>query len=502
MGDQPPDSGKRIFAAGVSLFLICFELLRDILPAALPEIAQVFAPLPVGQPVLAFMLLLVLTAYAVEEYPVLTVVGEVCAGLIYLTFAAAVLAYLGGANLFAAVGGREAGAELAGVPSFAGLFSAVVLVRLRKRQDLNTPFHMVRVYVVICLAVYSLLLRVIPWPSSIEGVGDRGMSAFSAVLVLCVLAARVPVARHLSIARGYGVEIALAVTFVLSLYWLAGGLVFAGTVEKLLTLGWFALNSFALWKLGSVADQNRRLLAIKERQIVQLNEKRQKLRVLTHSLSHDLRSPIRNARTLHQYRDELRAEGEGGIKDVDARLTQNLDRAMALSEVFVRYLTLGDAPVRTEVLDLRQTLAPIAARFAGRVPVALGAMEDARIIAEREGFERVVENLLENALRHNPDTPSLEVRIEGGVLAGRRYRLRICDNGIGIPAEFRERVFQPFETLRPKSQTGSSGLGLAICQDLMARVDGAISVHDGAVGGACFDLDFVLAKEGAHVGSG
>lgn len=501
MVEQPSHAGKSFVFAGISLILICFDLLRDFMLAAYPAWAAAFAALPAGQPVVAFLLLLVLAVHAAEDYPALAVWADICSGLVYLTFAAGVLAYLGGWNLFAAIGAADQGEIPAGAPSFAGMIAAIALIRLRGHQDHHTPFHMVRVAVVLFLVAYSVMLRVIPWPTTVEGVAQRGMPVFTAGLVLCVLAVRVPVLSRLALARSYGVEVALAATFVLSLYWLAGGLALQGTLEKLLTLGWFVLNSFALWQLGLMIGQNRRLLAVKERQIAELNEKRQKLRVLTNSLSHDLRSPIRNARTLHQYREELRATGEGSLGDVDARLGQNLDRAMALSETFVRYLTLGDAPVHSEPLEVRAMVGVIAARFAGRVSVVMGDFAPERIKAERDGFERVLENLIENAIRHNPERPLLEVRLEGETDAAGRYLLQVCDNGVGIPEEFQERVFQPFETLHPKSQTGSSGLGLAICHDLMARVGGTITLRNSATGGACFELSFATSKEGAYVGS-
>jgi two-component system sensor histidine kinase KdpD len=91
---------------------------------------------------------------------------------------------------------------------------------------------------------------------------------------------------------------------------------------------------------------------------------------------------------------------------------------------------------------------------------------------------QLLDNLLENALRYSPDNEA--VTLQAKVL-GRSVQMTVLDRGIGIPAAWRERVFNPFRRVLPDTQgdTGFAhaqrrgmGLGLALCQAI-ARVHGA-----------------------------
>lgn len=104
-------------------------------------------------------------------------------------------------------------------------------------------------------------------------------------------------------------------------------------------------------------------------------------------------------------------------------------------------------------------------------------------------LERVVENLLDNAVSFSPPDAPIEVMIDND---GRWVTLTVTDCGPGIPPEAREKVFQRFHSLRPEKEAfgNHSGLGLAIARTISEAHDGTITAEDRADGasGACLRL--------------
>jgi two-component system sensor histidine kinase ChvG len=107
-------------------------------------------------------------------------------------------------------------------------------------------------------------------------------------------------------------------------------------------------------------------------------------------------------------------------------------------------------------------------RQSGDAPVVLG--EAARL-------ERVIENLIDNAISFSPPGEPIEVEVVGHdeVVA-----LSVSDHGPGIDAAAREKVFERFHSLRPAGEDfgNHSGLGLAIARTIVEAHDGLLSVHD------------------------
>ena len=130
---------------------------------------------------------------------------------------------------------------------------------------------------------------------------------------------------------------------------------------------------------------------------------------------------------------------------------------------------------------------------------------DHRIELKRKGWpsqvtgvpvrlERVVENLLDNAVSFSP--PDAPIVVEVGN-EGDRVVLTVCDLGPGIPEDAREKVFQRFHSVRPETEDfgNHSGLGLAIARTIAEAHDGSLRAEARADGqpGACLRLDLPAA---------
>jgi two-component system sensor histidine kinase ChvG len=113
-----------------------------------------------------------------------------------------------------------------------------------------------------------------------------------------------------------------------------------------------------------------------------------------------------------------------------------------------------------------------------------------RVLGVPLRLERVVDNLLDNAVSFSPPEGTVSIRLRR---EDDRVLLSVCDEGPGIPEAEREKVFARFHTARPESEGfgDHSGLGLAIARTIAEAHDGSLSVTDRPDGkpGACLVLE-------------
>jgi two-component system sensor histidine kinase KdpD len=105
-------------------------------------------------------------------------------------------------------------------------------------------------------------------------------------------------------------------------------------------------------------------------------------------------------------------------------------------------------------------------------------------------LERVVANLIDNALVWSPDAET--VRVSAGEIA-RRVDLRITDRGPGIPHDSRETAFQPFQRLGDSASSEGVGLGLAVSKGLLEAMGNELLIEDTPGGGTTMVIGFKIA---------
>jgi two-component system, OmpR family, sensor kinase len=165
------------------------------------------------------------------------------------------------------------------------------------------------------------------------------------------------------------------------------------------------------------------------------------------------------------------------------------DRMSTLVDDLIMVARLGrERPLAHEQVELRQVLEPAVAAISVQEPdrrVTLTAPDSAAVVGDPDRLRQVVDNLLVNALRHTPAGSPIEVTLlqHDGVA-----EISVVDHGAGIPAEARERVFEPFYRADPSRSraTGGQGLGLAIVATIVRAHGGDVGVGDGFDGGARF----------------
>ncbi|MBD0424267.1 HAMP domain-containing histidine kinase [Streptomyces sp. TRM S81-3] len=193
--------------------------------------------------------------------------------------------------------------------------------------------------------------------------------------------------------------------------------------------------------------------------------------------SHELRSPIASLRTQLEVaaaHPEL-LDLEGAVED-----TVRLQR-LAADLLLLARLDAGERPA-----DARVDLAGLARQeAAGRSGVSVRAGDGVEVAGSRGQLGRVLANLLDNAQRHARSAVEVSVRREGDQAV-----VGVADDGEGVPAADRERIFERFVRLDAarSRDDGGAGLGLAIARDVAARHGGTLTVRDAPAGGALFEL--------------
>jgi signal transduction histidine kinase len=88
----------------------------------------------------------------------------------------------------------------------------------------------------------------------------------------------------------------------------------------------------------------------------------------------------------------------------------------------------------------------------------------------RAPLEQVLHNLIGNAIKHHDrEAGMVAVSVESG---GPLLRFSVIDDGPGIPEEYREVVFEMFQTLKPRDEVEGSGMGLALVRKIVGRMGG------------------------------
>ena len=212
-------------------------------------------------------------------------------------------------------------------------------------------------------------------------------------------------------------------------------------------------------------------------------------------MSHDLRTPLASIKasvsSLRQHDIEWSAEDEAAfletIEDETDRLTALVSNLLDMSRLQAGALHPSLRPVNLEEV-VPAAIASLGERAYGvlvDVPETLSPVR-----ADAALLERVVANLVENAMRWSPgDRPA---RITAGRVHD-RVDLRVIDHGPGISADSKERVFQPFQRLGDRGGTGV-GLGLAVARGFVRAMEGELLIEDTPEGGTTAVVSLGIAS--------
>ncbi|MFI7418614.1 ATP-binding protein [Nonomuraea sp. NPDC049684] len=216
------------------------------------------------------------------------------------------------------------------------------------------------------------------------------------------------------------------------------------------------------------------------------------------AVSHDLRTPLASAKAAveslgstevawsERDRSELLATAKESLDKLD-RLVANL---LDMSRLQAGVLGVSAQPLALEEIVPRaiDDLGPLRDRVEGDVSVELPD-----VLADPALLERVLVNLMSNAVRFSPPGRTVLVTASGH---GDHVEIRVMDRGPGIPPEAHDRVFQPFQRLGDRDNHSGVGLGLALSRGLAEAMGGSLVPDETPGGGLTMILTLPAAGPG------
>ncbi len=235
-------------------------------------------------------------------------------------------------------------------------------------------------------------------------------------------------------------------------------------------------GGLALLALSALLEstQQRRIIA---RANEKLREANAELDSFAYMASHDLKSPMRGIRQLADWLEQdLASQLSGDARRYLDLLHSRIGRLQDLTDSLLEFSRVGRnaiKPTAVELLDEVRDAIALLERPQGWMVEVSG--DPGTAMVDRNLVLVVVSNLVNNAIKHHDlDAGQIDVSVVRTITS---WRLRVADDGPGIPVDMHDRVFGMFQTLKPKDVTEGSGMGLAIVAKAVSRLGGSIHLQ-------------------------
>ncbi len=242
-------------------------------------------------------------------------------------------------------------------------------------------------------------------------------------------------------------------------------------------------------------DELKNLNANLERRVVertrQLQNANRELEAFAHSVSHDLRAPLR---AIDGYADVLRSSLEGQLNETSLGffkgIQQGVSRMSALIESLLSLSRAGRQGLRPSRIDMTKLVQSVldedpAVQANEKAKITLEPLTPA--IADETLLRQVWSNLIGNAVKFSRDIARPEITVGSREETGTAVYF-VRDNGVGFDPGQSGRLFKAFQRLHPALEFEGTGIGLALCSRIIERHGGRIWAEASPNEGATFSF--------------
>ncbi len=225
------------------------------------------------------------------------------------------------------------------------------------------------------------------------------------------------------------------------------------------------------------------------RQQLQVEEKNRDLEDFAYMISHDLKAPVFTIKGMlsvlkEDYGEKLPEDGKSALE----HLSQAAKRIEQLIAAVLQYSKISSAADNNETVDLQLVLKEIEQEYRQRLNDCGGAIDIApglpAVAGDALKLYQIFSNLIDNAIKYRSKEP-LRIDVQLLVVSNpKQVRIRVKDNGLGIPQNKIDSIFRPFH--RVHTDVEGTGVGLASVKKLLEKIGGAIEVSSQEGSGSSF----------------
>ncbi len=238
-------------------------------------------------------------------------------------------------------------------------------------------------------------------------------------------------------------------------------------------------------RLQALQEENRALRA----RVEQVSQ-------FARAAAHDLKEPLRMIVSYSTLlRRSLAEKADSRAMTFLEEIAGSAQRAYALIDAMLEYAALSYREITLGTVDLNAVFRQVVANLKLRIEARSARLDIPTlpvVYSNADLLVQVFQNLLSNALKFTPPErqPHVQIRCTE---EGSTCRIEVADNGVGIPSEHLDHIFEAFQRGAHGREVEGTGLGLAIAQRILDRLGGAISVRSELGQGTTFTV--VLPKK-------
>ncbi len=257
-----------------------------------------------------------------------------------------------------------------------------------------------------------------------------------------------------------------------------------------ITAGIFYIKSysyvFAIYRDITQQIENQEAL---KRKSIALEKSNQALKDFVSIASHDLQAPLRKISSfssrLENERENIRPESMEYLERMQkttCRMQELLNDLLLYSQVSFQTDSFQNTNLNNILTDVLEDLDLAQYKFPENIKIGILPKIEANASQMRQLFQ----NLISNAIKFQKNDMPLGIEIHGKLIDNELWQISVKDQGIGFDEKKLDRIFRPFERLHGVNEYEGTGMGLAICRNIVENHRGTITAESQLGQGACF----------------
>ncbi len=232
-----------------------------------------------------------------------------------------------------------------------------------------------------------------------------------------------------------------------------------------------------------------------------LKRSNQDLEEFAYLASHDLQEPLRKIATFSDRIIEKQDSLNEDVRDYLERMQKSALRMSNYIYDLLEYSRVSQEPNSHKKIALEKIIIQVKDDLSEQIKntnatIHMGELPTVEV--DPIQFPKVIQNLFSNALKYHRVEFAPLIKVTSSFLEKtREWQIMVSDNGIGIDEKYYNRIFKPFERLHGRSAFEGSGIGLAICQKVIHRHRGEITVQKNLPHGTTFIITLPEHKKEA-----